>query len=181
MNFIAIFPQVCAHRYVHQGRDFRWGLGLCHFLTNNLEYDQTLEPCRNKQPGTLEGYGFCQAGTSADLLEDNTALLGAPGAFTCRGMLYGISVSDDYLHKDRRHYHTPIVNNKTVDKYSYLGMSVAGGRFFGNSWSYVAGAPKAAMGSGQVLFFTKVSEKSANFNIQPIILFCMVSNKNTNR
>lgn len=71
-------------------------------------------------------------------------------------MVYGISVSDDYLNKDRNHYHTPVMDNSTVDKYSYLGMSVAGAHFFGNNWTYVAGAPKAAMGSGQVIFFTKV-------------------------
>jgi hypothetical protein len=35
-------------------------------------------------------------------------------------------------------------------------MSVAGGKFFGNKYSYVVGAPKAANGSGQVLFFSKV-------------------------
>jgi integrin alpha 7 len=71
-------------------------------------------------------------------------------------MVYGISVSHDYLNKDRSHYHTPVMENSSVDKYSYLGTSVAGGRFFGNHWSYAAGAPKAALGSGQVLFFTKV-------------------------
>lgn len=35
-------------------------------------------------------------------------------------------------------------------------MSVTGGKFFGDHWTYVAGAPKAALGSGQVFFFTKV-------------------------
>lgn len=89
-------------------------------------------------------------------MEDDTALLGAPGAFTCKGMMYGISVSGDYLNKDRNHYRTPIMDNSAVDKYSYLGMSVAGAKFFGPHWTYVAGAPKAALGSGQVVFFAKV-------------------------
>ncbi|ODN00073.1 Integrin alpha-PS1 [Orchesella cincta] len=152
---------VCAHRYVNQGKDFRWGLGLCHFLTQYLEYDQTLEPCRNKVRRALEDYGFCQAGTSADILEDDTALMGAPGAYTCRGMVFGISVSDDYLNKDRNHYHTPLLENSPIDKYSYLGMSVSGGRFFGDHYSYVAGAPKAALGSGQVFFFTKGGDQGS--------------------
>jgi len=151
---------VCAHRYIHQGRDFRWGLGLCHFLTESLDYDQTLEPCRNKQRRALEDYGFCQAGTSSDLLGDDTALLGAPGAYTCKGMMYSISVSDDYLNKDRDHHHTPVMDNSTVDKYSYLGTSVAGGKFFGDHFSYVAGAPKASLGSGQVIFYSKVTQQT---------------------
>jgi len=85
--------------------------------------------------------------------------MGTPGAYTCRGMVFGISVSDDYLNKDRNHYHNKYdltTDNGLVDKYSYLGMSVSGGRFFGDHYSYVAGAPKAALGSGQVFFFTKV-------------------------
>lgn len=97
------------------------------------------------------------------MLGDDTALLGAPGAYICRGMAFRISVSDDYLNKDRNHYHTPVPDtsnsalaNSIVDKYSYLGMSVTGGKFFGDHWTYVAGAPKAALGSGQVFFFTKV-------------------------
>jgi len=150
------YVQVCAHRYIHSGKDFQWGLGLCHSLTQYLEYHQTLEPCRNKVVRGLQDNGFCQAGTSADILEDDTAILGAPGAYICRGAMYGISVSDDYLNKDRNHYHTPLQNNTPVEKYSYLGMAVTGGKFFGSDWSYVAGAPKAAMGSGQVFFFSKV-------------------------
>lgn len=129
---------------------------MCHFLKSNLEYHETLEPCRNKQRRALEDYGYCQAGTSSDLLADDTALLGAPGAYTCRGRMYGISVSENYLDKDRGHYYSPVMEKSSVDKYSYLGMAVAGGQFFGSHTSYVAGAPKAALGSGQVLFFTKV-------------------------
>lgn len=41
-----------------------------------------------------------------------------------------------------------------VDKYSYLGMSVTGGRYFGNHMSYVAGAPRAN-DHGQVVIFSK--------------------------
>lgn len=116
-----------------------------------------LEPCRNKQRRALEDYGYCQAGTSVDFLRDDqdTALTGAPGAYTCRGMVFGQSVLDDYLRRDRSVYQTPTVESAPVDKYSYLGMSVTGGQFFGDHWSYVSGAPKAALGSGQVFFFRK--------------------------
>lgn len=148
--------QVCAHRYIHKGQDFRWGLGLCHFLTSDLEYSQTLVPCRHKQRRALEDYGYCQAGTAVDILEDDTALFGAPGAFTCRGMMFRISVSDDYLSMDRKHYHSPLLEMSPSEKYSYLGMSVAGGKFFGDHWSYVSGAPKDALGTGRILFFRQV-------------------------
>ncbi|CAG7719952.1 unnamed protein product [Allacma fusca] len=146
---------VCAHRYIHQGKDFKWGIGLCHFLKNDFEYDTTLQPCRNKQRHAFEDYGFCQAGTSAAILEDSTALLGAPGAFTARGMLFGISVSEDYINKDRNQYKTPVEYQSREHKYEYLGMSVTGGKFFGDKISFVSGAPKAANFSGQVIFFSK--------------------------
>ena len=96
-------------------------------------------------------------GTSAAILDDDTALLGAPGAITARGMIFGISVSDDYLTKDRNQYKPR--DTTSLDKYSYLGMSVEGGKFFGDSYSYVSGAPKAADFSGQVIFFEKVRRR----------------------
>ena len=102
----------------------------------------------------LEGLGFCQVGTSAALLDDDTALLGAPGAMTARGLIHGISVSDNFLTRDRNQYKSPY---DFLDKYSYLGMAVDGGKFFDDSYSYVSGAPKAANFSGQVIFFEKVS------------------------
>ena len=43
-----MFVQVCAHRYVHRGADFRWGNGICYSLTQYLDYNRTYEPCRNR-------------------------------------------------------------------------------------------------------------------------------------
>ena len=69
-----------------------------------------------------EQWGYCQAGTSALLTEDNMALIGAPGPFTWRGTVFAVSVEEDFLFRDKTHYHTPVKEgNAPVDKYSYLG------------------------------------------------------------
>ena len=69
-----------------------------------------------------EEWGFCQAGTSAILTEDQTALIGAPGPYTWRGTVFAYSVEDDYLFRDKTHYHIPVREGEApVDKYAYLG------------------------------------------------------------
>ena len=69
-----------------------------------------------------EQWGYCQAGTSALLTDDNMALIGAPGPFTWRGTVFAVSVEEDFLFRDKTHYHTPVKEgNAPVDKYSYLG------------------------------------------------------------
>ena len=130
---------------------------MCHFLHQDLQYDRSLDPCRGREQRGLEGFGFCQVGTGAALLDDDIALLGAPGVDTARGMIFGISVSDNFLTKDRNQYKSPISPSTPLDKYSYLGMAVEGGKFFSNdTYSYVSGAPKAANFAGQVIFFERV-------------------------
>lgn len=62
--------QVCAHRFrLSDPRGaFRWGLGQCVTLTNNLDENLFLQPCAGRDMNTRGGgfaYGFCQAGTSA--------------------------------------------------------------------------------------------------------------------
>ena len=41
-----------------------------------------------------EEWGYCQAGTSAILLADKTALIGTPGPYTWRGTVFAVSTSD---------------------------------------------------------------------------------------
>ena len=41
-----------------------------------------------------EEWGYCQAGTSAILLADKTALIGTPGPHTWRGTVFSVSTSD---------------------------------------------------------------------------------------
>ena len=66
-------------------------------------------------------YGFCQAGTSGILLEDE-AVLGVPGPFTWRGTVHTSNISDDFLHKDKTQYFGPLTEvDSPVYKYSYLG------------------------------------------------------------
>lgn len=103
-----------------------------------------------------EDYSYCQAGTSGTMFDDNTIILGAPGPFTWRGTVYELSVDDDYLKRDKSHYYGPHDEiNSPVDKYSYLGMAVTGGRFYSrDNMSYAAGAPRS-FGHGQVVIFSK--------------------------
>lgn len=70
-----------------------------------------------------EDYGFCQAGTSGALFDDDTMVLGTPGPYTWRGTVYVMSFEQDYLKRDKLHYYGPHTDNTSpVDKYSYLGM-----------------------------------------------------------
>lgn len=153
---------VCAHRYTRRGLDYRWGQGQCFTLTNRLQFDETWEPCRGRDTSRAhEEWGYCQAGTSAILLADKTALIGTPGPYTWRGTVFAVSTSDDFLFRDKTHYHSPVLGKDSpVDKYSYLGMAVTAGNFLptsrncGEYLSYAVGAPRAN-GTGQVVIFVK--------------------------
>lgn len=104
-----------------------------------------------------EDYGFCQVGTSGALLDDNTMVLGTPGPFTWRGAIFVTEIGGEYLERDKTMYYSDHSDaNSPVDKYSYLGMAVTGGRYFGERMSYAAGAPRAE-GHGQVVIFDKAT------------------------
>ena len=99
------------------------------------------------------------------LTKDNMALIGSPGPFTWRGTVFAVSVEQDFLFRDKTHYHTPVKGNDTpIGKYSYLGMSLAAGDFLpesrtcGQHMSYASGAPRAG-GTGKVLIFVKCSQE----------------------
>ncbi|KAL1137846.1 hypothetical protein AAG570_009542 [Ranatra chinensis] len=148
---------VCAHRYIRSGEDFRFAGGLCYTLSQRLDYDDTWEPCKGRPVNRAhEQFGYCQAGTSG-LLVNDTALIGTPGPFTWRGTVFAFSVSDDFLRRDKTMYYSPLSDDpkQPLDKYSYLGMSVTAGEYFGPYMSFAAGAPRSN-GTGQVFIFTKV-------------------------
>eukprot|EP00096_Caligus_rogercresseyi_P010607 TRINITY_DN3934_c0_g1_i1.p1 TRINITY_DN3934_c0_g1~~TRINITY_DN3934_c0_g1_i1.p1 ORF type:complete len:1077 (+),score=263.50 TRINITY_DN3934_c0_g1_i1:151-3381(+) len=157
---------VCAHRYVKKEFQHRWGNGRCFTLSQDLEHLATWDPCEGRDKKKAhESWGFCQAGTSALLTEDNTALIGSPGPFTCRGTVFAMSVEDDFLFRDKTHYHTPIKDGDApVGKYSYLGMSLTAGNFLppsrscGQKLSYASGAPRDGS-SGKVFIFVKCNDK----------------------
>ncbi|XP_037816674.1 integrin alpha-PS1 isoform X1 [Lucilia sericata] len=147
---------VCAHRYITKVRENRYGQGLCYVLTNELSYDEVYEPCKGRTVQRAhEDYGFCQVGTSGALLDDNTMVLGTPGPFTWRGTVFVTEIGGEYLERDKNMYYGDHSDTSSpVDKYSYLGMAVTGGRYFGERMSYAAGAPRSN-GHGQVIIFDK--------------------------
>lgn len=66
-------------------------------------------------------YGYCQAGTSGLLLDDEV-VLGVPGPYTWRGTVHTANISENFLLRDKTQYFGPVTENDSpVDKYSYLG------------------------------------------------------------
>lgn len=68
-------------------------------------------------------FGYCQAGTSGVILEDDTVVLGSPGSYNWRGNIFITSILDDFFERDKSWYHSPIrdFEKSPVDSYSYLG------------------------------------------------------------
>jgi len=158
----------CAHRYVQKGPDFQWGQGICYSLTQYLDFQRAWEPCFNRPVFKAhEQYGYCQAGTSADISEDNDLVIGTPGPYTWRGTIFTNSIRFG-IRDDKSWYSGPVIEGASpVDKYSYLGMSVTTGRFFSEKLSFVGGAPRSD-GVGQVIFYSKAKPVSL-FQIDAIL------------
>ncbi|CAH0564669.1 unnamed protein product [Brassicogethes aeneus] len=151
---------VCAHRYI-QGDNIQQnqnGYGLCYVLSSDMEtLEFAEEPCKGKPINKFhQQYGLCQVGTSLDFLQDGNLLMGAPGPFTWRGTIFTTSVVGEFLDRDTLVYRGPLSDTSApIEKYSYLGMSVTGGKFFDkNRYTYVSGAPRSNY-TGQVYFFEK--------------------------
>jgi hypothetical protein len=69
-----------------------------------------------------EEFGYCQAGTSGVLTDNDQVVIGAPGPYTWRGTVFVISVSDDFLYRLKNVYYAPVMETDSpVEKYSYLG------------------------------------------------------------
>ncbi|XP_066588057.1 integrin alpha-PS1 isoform X2 [Prorops nasuta] len=146
---------VCAHRHIVKSVDSRWGQGQCYILTQDLKYQDLKKPCSGKPTNKAhEQFGYCQAGTSGVLTSEDRVVIGTPGPHTWRGTLYIFTVSDEFLTQDNTVYSAPMQDASPVNKYSYLGMSVAVGNFFGSELSYAAGAPRSN-GTGQVIILTR--------------------------
>ncbi|CAL1274062.1 unnamed protein product [Larinioides sclopetarius] len=163
------YVMACAHRYILAGDDYQWGQGICYSLKQNLiDFGRTWQPCQNRPVNKAhEQYGYCQAGTSGLITEDNTIVIGTPGPFTWRGTIFTNTVSFR-IKDDKRWYFGPLLEETSpVDKYSYLGMSVTSGIFFNGTRSFVGGAPRSN-GTGQVVFFAK-NRPDVTFVIQLIL------------
>ncbi|XP_015182230.1 PREDICTED: integrin alpha-PS1 isoform X2 [Polistes dominula] len=150
---------VCAHRHIVKTADSRWGQGQCYILTQDLKYPDLKKPCSGKPTNKAhEQFGYCQAGTSGVFTSEDRVVIGTPGPHTWKGTLYLFTVSDEFLSRDNTVYNVPMQDNSPVNKYSYLGMSVAVGNFFGNGLAYAAGAPRSK-GTGQVVILTRKENK----------------------
>ncbi|XP_013781408.1 integrin alpha-PS1-like [Limulus polyphemus] len=147
------FVMTCAHRYIEKAGESQWGFGVCYSLNQQLEYRQKWYPCGGRPVNKgHEQFGYCQAGTSLDVLDDNNMVLGSPGPYTWRGTVFVNNLGEG-IRDDKTWYLGPL-DESPVDKYSYLGMAVTSGKFFGEHKSFVAGAPRSN-GTGQVVFFRK--------------------------
>ncbi|XP_034186491.1 multiple edematous wings isoform X2 [Osmia lignaria lignaria] len=146
---------VCAHRHVVKTADSQWGQGQCYILTQDLKYQDLKKPCSGKPTNKAhEQFGYCQAGTSGVLTSEDRVVIGTPGPHTWRGTLYLFTISDEFLTRDNTVYNAPMQDASPVSKYSYLGMSVTVGNFFGTGLAYAAGAPRSN-GTGQVILLTR--------------------------
>ncbi|XP_053971338.1 integrin alpha-PS1 isoform X1 [Hylaeus volcanicus] len=150
---------VCAHRHIVKTADSQWGQGQCYILTQNLKHQDLKKPCSGKPTNKAhEQFGYCQAGTSGVLTSEDRVVIGTPGPHTWRGTLYILTISDEFLTRDNTVYSPPMQDAYPVSKYSYLGMSVTVGNFFGNGLAYGAGAPRSN-GTGQVILLIKHDTK----------------------
>ncbi|GIY96147.1 integrin alpha-PS1 [Caerostris extrusa] len=154
--------------YIKKGPDYQWGLGICYSLSQTLANHREWEPCLNRPVAKAhEQFGYCQAGTSADISEDHKLVIGSPGPYTWRGTVFVNSVKFG-IRDDKTWYYGPLLDEiAPVDKYSYLGMSVTSGKFFGNETSFVGGAPRGN-GTGQVVFFQK-NKMESTFSVELIL------------
>ncbi|KAK0076160.1 hypothetical protein PV325_005802 [Microctonus aethiopoides] len=151
---------VCAHRHIVKTADSQWGQGQCYILTHDLKYQDIKKPCSGKPTNKAhEQFGYCQAGTSGILTSEDRVVIGTPGPHTWRGTFYVFTVSDEFLLRDNTAYNVPMQDASPVNKYSYLGMSVTVGNFFGNGLAYASGAPRSN-GTGQVIVLTRQNQRS---------------------
>ncbi|XP_058063373.1 integrin alpha-PS1 [Anopheles bellator] len=178
---------VCAHRYIKisKPQPFSYaskaadsdspglylGQGVCYVLNEDFSFSFAVEVCRGRSiEREHQQYAFCQSGTSGAVLADGTALIGTPGAMTWKGTLFNVAIEGDFLSRDKFQYYAPHDNvHSPVPNYSYLGMSVTGGRFFGEHMTYAGGAPRAAQGNGEVVIFSNRNRKNPFDHIVSLI------------
>lgn len=167
---------MCAHRYIKINNPqslaytasgpgspgLYLGQGVCYVLNEDFSFGFAVEVCRGRSiEREHQQYAFCQSGTSGAVLPDGTALIGTPGAMTWKGTLFNVAIEGGFLSRDKFQYFAPHDNlHSPVPNYSYLGMAVTGGRFFGEYMAYAGGAPRAAQGNGEVVIFTNRQKRN---------------------
>ncbi|XP_041366895.1 integrin alpha-PS1-like [Gigantopelta aegis] len=167
---------VCAHRYVWNNN----GLGMCYTLLQTLDYQEKWRPCIGRPTEQLHRqFGLCQAGVSSMLAHDDGFIIGAPGSFDWRGVIFKSNVSD-VLGTDKQFYVSPVPKEKStltvnptedppIDKYGYLGYSVTTGTYDKSlSRYYVSGAPRSSE-TGEIVLFTQVPGQDLRYAKNQII------------
>ncbi|XP_073772259.1 integrin alpha-7 isoform X2 [Danio rerio] len=152
---------VCAHLYelrqhVNQSFETRDPVGRCYVLSADLTERDDLDGgewkfCEGRPQGH-EQFGFCQQGLSASFSPDrNFLLLGAPGTYNWKGLLFMANPVEDALV-----YKTLEASKSSyedVAQNSYLGFSVDSATALVNKseLTVVAGAPRANHSGAVVL------------------------------
>uniref|UniRef100_A0A674HCI2 Integrin alpha-2 domain-containing protein n=1 Tax=Taeniopygia guttata TaxID=59729 RepID=A0A674HCI2_TAEGU len=149
----------CAHRYEVRHRvrtplETRDVIGRCFVLSQDLQERDELDGgewrfCRGRPPGH-ERFGLCQQGLAAAFSPDRRyLLLGAPGTYNWKGLLFVTNVES--ATPDLRVFRTPQPGERVpgaaadVGHNSYLGFSVDSGPGLTRrqQLSFVSGAPRA--------------------------------------
>ncbi|XP_072775705.1 integrin alpha-7 isoform X2 [Taeniopygia guttata] len=149
----------CAHRYEVRHRvrtplETRDVIGRCFVLSQDLQERDELDGgewrfCRGRPPGH-ERFGLCQQGLAAAFSPDRRyLLLGAPGTYNWKGLLFVTNVES--ATPDLRVFRTPQPGERVpgaaadVGHNSYLGFSVDSGPGLTQrqQLSFVSGAPRA--------------------------------------
>ncbi|XP_067649409.1 integrin alpha-PS1-like isoform X1 [Haliotis asinina] len=165
----------CAHRYMRSN----YGLGMCYTLLQSLDYQEKWRPCLGRPVEQLHRqFGVCQAGVSGMLLKDDGFIMGAPGSFDWRGVMFKGNMSE-VLGADKSFYYTPVPTEGNspsptepkppVDKYAYLGYSVTSGVYDKSKQKYyIAGAPRSGQ-TGEIVIFSQIPGRNLLYAENQII------------
>ncbi|XP_065914801.1 integrin alpha-V-like [Dysidea avara] len=155
----------CAHRYISTCAGFsRYPYGVCYISDRSLTNFQAEIPCdRNParsncvqvmppegtQSSSLTSHIQCQAGTSGDVIDDEsgrTVLLGAPGSYNWEGSVIRKSQSGTTFSSDP---------NQPVQETGYLGYAVTTGHILErNSLDFIVSAPRFNRYIGKVFIYS---------------------------
>lgn len=142
-------------------------VGTCFLKKENkvVEYS----PCRSNAISP-EGQGFCQAGFSADFVQNNRVVVGGPGSFYWQGQLISDDISEIFT-RINKNYINPYSNTLSTKSAgaeyddSYLGYSVTVGDFNDDKKDdYITGVPRGNKALGYVNIFNGQNmESMVNF------------------